>query len=182
VAGSSPAIFAGQRWAPGVYAYYDWYETSMRELDARGCGIKYIRNETLDAYLEAFSPFQQNQFMPFGRGIFHLRNNLSIDLWGRQRRPDYDLEARLRNRDIVIVTSRMLKSHNTFVPPDNRNFEPNMRETSVLRDPSPPAGFVEYSSRVTPRSYVMPEDNVTLLWVPDRCGIRTAEPQSKGQP
>lgn len=165
-------LFAGQLWPAEAHAYYDWYDTAMRDIAARGCGVKYIRNETFDAYLEALSPFMQHQLMPFGQVFF----GFPLEDWSRKLRPDYDVAARLRNRDIVIVTSRLPSAEEAAVQQYDPALEQRSDASSATRNPVPPPGFVAFSGRLSPRSQFLREGLFTLIWVPEACGVSTKAP------
>lgn len=158
-------VFAGQRWTPDVYDYYGWYNREMQNLAARKCGLRYIENDTRDAYLEALSPFIQHQLMPYGSAML----DRSFDEAIRRLRPDYDPERRRQSRDMVIVTSRQATSKDTPSPLHDRLTPRQFAQSSVPINPAPPPGYVEHSSRVSPRSYFMPDGFVTLIWIPASC-------------
>jgi hypothetical protein len=98
-------LFVGQHWSQDVFDYYDWYVDAMRVLQTRACGVRYLRNETRDAFLEALSPFIQYQLMPFGTGLLNVSLDV-LDDWTRRLRPDYDLDERLAARDILVVVQK----------------------------------------------------------------------------
>lgn len=159
------SVFAGQRWTPDVYDYYGWYNREMQSLAARRCGVRYIENETRDAYLQALSPFIQHQLMPFGSTM----SNRSFDESTRRLRPDYDPERRRKSRDVVIVTSRQPTSRDIPSPLQDRVTRRVYSQSSVPINPAPQPGYVEQASRVSPRSYFMPDGLVTLIWIPASC-------------
>lgn len=160
-------LFAGQRWSQDVFDYYGWYVDAMRVLQTRACGLRYLRNETRDAFLEALSPYVQYQLMPFGNGMAPI----SLDDWGRRLRPDYHLGARLKARDIVIVAVEKPVTADEQVAPDGHrvlNLSIGTQPTRAAN--AVPEGYRVFARRVTPKSWFLPGGLVTVLLAPTECG------------
>lgn len=138
-------LFVGQHWSQDVFDYYDWYVDAMRVLQTRACGVRYLRNETRDAFLEALAPFIQYQLMPFGTGMFEV----PLDEMGRRLRPDYDFGERLVARDILVVA---------------------VQKAATVEERAAPDGYRIFARRVTPKSVFLPDGLVTVLFAPVECG------------
>lgn len=152
-------LFSGQRWNQEIFEYYDWYVDRMHSLETRSCGLRYLRNETRDAFLAALSPFKQHQLMPFGSGM----HDVPLDDWNHRLRPDYDLDERLKERDILVIA---------------------VQKANATEERMPPNGYRVFDRRVTPKSRFLPDGAVTLLLTPEACGepaLSVRTPTGTGQ-
>jgi hypothetical protein len=160
-------LFVGQHWSKDVFDYYDWYVDAMRVLQTRACGVRYLRNETRDAFLEALAPFVQHQLMPFGAGL----HEVPLDDWTRRLRPDYDLGARLAARDILVVAVQKPTTVEERAAPDgHRVFNPFIPPQPAPSVRTPPNGYTMFARRVTPKSWFLRDGMVTVLFAPAECG------------
>ena len=103
-------VFKGQKWSPIVFSYYSAIMNDLAEINKHNPHIKYQYNETPDAFFSVLSPFKQYQYAPFGSGTFELQgfNNF---------RPDYNLENRIINKDIIIFATSTRSDHSDYTPP-----------------------------------------------------------------
>jgi hypothetical protein len=160
-------LFVGQHWSEDVFDYYDWYVDAMRVLQTRACGVRYLRNETRDAFLEALAPFIQHQLMPFGSGLYEV----PLDDWTRRLRPDYDLGERLAARDILVIAVQKATTVEERAAPDgHRVFNPSIPPQTAPSVRTPPDGYRIFARRVTPKSWFLPDGLVTVLFAPVECG------------
>jgi|GEM_PF-1926407 len=160
-------LFAGQRWSQDVFDYYNWYVDAVTLLQTRNCGLRYFRNETRDAFLEALTPFVQYQLMPVGVGM----HEVPLDTWTHKLRPDYDLDERLKSRDILVATVRQpATAEERAVADGHRVFNPFIPPQPAPQEVSPPAGYEIFAFRATPKSWFLHDGLVTVLLAPASCG------------
>jgi hypothetical protein len=168
-------LFVGQRWSQDVFDYYDWYVEAMRVLETRACGLRYFENETRDAFLEALAPFMQYQLAPFGSGM----HDVPLNEWSRRLRPDYDLNERLKARDILVVAIQKASAAEEHAAPDgHRVFNPYIAPQQAPLERTPPEGYRIFARRITPKSWFLPDGLVTLLIAPAKCGEMPAKGDS----
>ena len=165
-------LFVGQHWSQDVFDYYGWYVDAMRVLETRDCGLRYLRNETRDAFLEALAPFAQYQLAPFGTGM----HDVPLDEWTQRLRPDYDLRERLKARDILVVAVQKAGAAEERAAPDgHRIFNPLIPAQPAALEREPPDGYKSFARKVTPKSWFLPDGLVTLLFAPAECGEMPAK-------
>jgi hypothetical protein len=159
-------LFVGQHWSQDVFDYYDWYVNAMRVLQSRACGVRYLRNETRDAFLEALAPFIQHQLMPFGTGMYEV----PLDNWTQRLRPDYDFGERLAARDILVVAVQKAATVDERSATDgHRVFNPLIPPQTAPSVPTPD-GYRIFARMVTPKSWFLPDGLETVLLAPVECG------------
>jgi len=134
--------FKYQRWSADAINYYNSVNNDFTHIVSLKCNVKFIRNDTKDAFISVLSPFVQYQVAPFGRGFSKLHGFDEL-------RPDFKIDEKIRSaRDIVIVTAP---------------------EDGIGKSFIPPANFSIYSKYVSPKSYFFTEDSVTYILIPTRC-------------